>query len=113
MEGRGCFLIIIFVFFCFSQVLSDFDFEADEDLPYNLHQVTVRGGNRRLMQSIDCQGLCGVRCGRHSRPNMCLRACGTCCMRCKCVPPGTYGNREACGVCYTDMTTHGNKTKCP
>ncbi|WOH08330.1 hypothetical protein DCAR_0727768 [Daucus carota subsp. sativus] len=61
----------------------------------------------------DCQGLCKVRCGAHSRPNVCTRACGTCCARCKCVPPGTYGNRQACGKCYTEMTTHGNRPKCP
>ncbi|XP_058112183.1 snakin-2-like [Magnolia sinica] len=73
----------------------------------------VNGGNRRLMATIDCDGLCKVRCGQHSRPNVCTRACGTCCLRCKCVPPGTSGNREVCGTCYTDMTTHGNKTKCP
>ncbi|CAL5327210.1 unnamed protein product [Camellia sinensis] len=61
----------------------------------------------------DCGGLCKQRCSLHSRPNVCTRACGTCCVRCKCVPPGTSGNREMCGKCYTDMTTHGNKTKCP
>ncbi|KAL6318813.1 hypothetical protein AAG906_001286 [Vitis piasezkii] len=60
-----------------------------------------------------CGGLCKDRCSLHSRPNVCVRACGTCCVRCKCVPPGTSGNRELCGKCYTDMTTHGNKTKCP
>ncbi|XP_022889850.1 gibberellin-regulated protein 14-like [Olea europaea var. sylvestris] len=62
---------------------------------------------------INCKGLCNHRCSLHSRPKICLRACGTCCVRCKCVPPGTFGNRELCGKCYTDMTTHGNKTKCP
>ncbi|KAF7838373.1 snakin-2-like [Senna tora] len=76
-------------------------------------QLIVKDGNRRLMQTIDCGGLCSDRCSAHSRPNLCKRACGTCCVRCKCVPPGTSGNREICGTCYTDMTTHGNKTKCP
>ncbi|KAF9623751.1 hypothetical protein IFM89_005258, partial [Coptis chinensis] len=33
--------------------------------------------------------------------------------RCKCVPPGTFGNKEMCGKCYTEMTTHGNRPKCP
>ncbi|KAH9709146.1 GASA-like protein [Citrus sinensis] len=73
----------------------------------------VKGANRRLLTSVDCVGLCRVRCSLHSRPNVCTRACGTCCARCNCVPPGTSGNREMCGRCYTDMTTHGNKTKCP
>ncbi|XP_057774697.1 snakin-2-like [Salvia miltiorrhiza] len=77
--------------------------------------LVVKGGNsnRRLLSYVDCGQLCKARCRLHSRPNLCNRACGTCCLRCKCVPPGTYGNREICGTCYTDMTTHANKTKCP
>ncbi|KAK1423037.1 hypothetical protein QVD17_18330 [Tagetes erecta] len=78
----------------------------------SLFQV-VKGPNRRLLPFVDCGGLCAIRCGKHSRPNVCTRACGTCCQRCKCVPPGTHGNREMCGTCYTDMLTHGNKPKCP
>eukprot|EP00258_Populus_trichocarpa_P027137 XP_024443156.1 gibberellin-regulated protein 14 isoform X2 [Populus trichocarpa] len=61
----------------------------------------------------DCTPLCGQRCKLHSRKRLCVRACMTCCDRCKCVPPGTYGNREKCGKCYTDMTTRRNKPKCP
>ncbi|KAK4752727.1 hypothetical protein SAY87_021525 [Trapa incisa] len=61
----------------------------------------------------DCIQQCDRRCALHSRKRVCLRACMTCCDRCKCVPPGTFGNREMCGKCYTDMTTHGNRTKCP
>ncbi|XP_022983874.1 gibberellin-regulated protein 14 [Cucurbita maxima] len=60
-----------------------------------------------------CNPECGRRCQLHSRKNVCIRACLTCCYRCRCVPPGTYGNREVCGKCYTDMTTHGNRPKCP
>ncbi|XP_028771233.1 gibberellin-regulated protein 14 [Neltuma alba] len=61
----------------------------------------------------DCVPLCENRCQLHSRKRVCIRACSTCCERCKCVPPGTYGNREVCGKCYTDMVTHGNRYKCP
>ncbi|KAL3820146.1 hypothetical protein ACJIZ3_006051 [Penstemon smallii] len=39
-------------------------------------------------------------------------ACGTCCARCNCVPPGTYGNFETC-PCYASLTTHGGRKKCP
>ncbi|KAG6747025.1 hypothetical protein POTOM_049401 [Populus tomentosa] len=97
MAVRSLLALMVFVF-CLAEVF---------------FQHVVRGGNRRLMQDIDCGGLCKQRCSLHSRPNVCTRACGTCCVRCKCVPPGTSGNREVCGTCYTDMTTHGNKTKCP
>lgn len=99
-------LLVAVLIFCVTEVSSDA--KIDE----HGNQI-VKGTNRRLMQYLDCDGLCKGRCSMHSRPNVCTRACGTCCVRCKCVPPGTSGNREVCGTCYTDMTTHGNKTKCP
>ncbi|GMP30385.1 hypothetical protein CsSME_00005077 [Camellia sinensis var. sinensis] len=61
----------------------------------------------------ECVPLCEERCKLHSRKRVCVRVCMTCCDRCRCVPPGTNGNREKCGKCYTDMTTHGGKSKCP
>ncbi|CAH9123128.1 unnamed protein product [Cuscuta epithymum] len=61
----------------------------------------------------ECGPPCLERCKLHSRPNVCQRACTTCCVRCKCVPPGQSGNKEMCGSCYTSMTTHGGRTKCP
>ncbi|KAH6820288.1 GAST1-like protein 1 [Perilla frutescens var. hirtella] len=61
---------------------------------------------------IDCGSACAARCKLSSRPNLCKRACGTCCARCSCVPPGTYGNYDAC-PCYASLTTRDNKPKCP
>ncbi|KAL3843395.1 hypothetical protein ACJIZ3_000798 [Penstemon smallii] len=63
-------------------------------------------------EKMDCGGACASRCKLSSRPNLCKRACGTCCARCNCVPPGTYGNYEAC-PCYAKLTTRENKPKCP
>ncbi|KAK9277843.1 hypothetical protein L1049_027400 [Liquidambar formosana] len=115
MAAVRVLLGVMVLLFCLAEVSSDFNIEEEisEAAPYAPLQLIVRDGNRRLMQDIDCGGLCKQRCSLHSRPNVCTRACGTCCVRCKCVPPGTSGNREMCGTCYTDMTTHGNKTKCP
>ncbi|KAH7845554.1 hypothetical protein Vadar_003516 [Vaccinium darrowii] len=59
-----------------------------------------------------CTKACTARCGKASRQKMCLRACGTCCYRCSCVPPGTSGNQALC-PCYYNMTTHGGRRKCP
>ncbi|BAT76125.1 hypothetical protein LR48_Vigan01g239600 [Vigna angularis] len=112
MALRELVLLGILLLVCVAKVSSDVNTEKEE-LRFPDDPLTVRDGNRRLMQDIDCGGKCKTRCGAHSRPNLCHRACGTCCVRCKCVPPGTSGNRELCGTCYTDMTTHGNKTKCP
>ncbi|XVF73907.1 hypothetical protein PTKIN_Ptkin13bG0018500 [Pterospermum kingtungense] len=61
---------------------------------------------------IDCGGACTARCRLSSRPHLCKRACGTCCARCNCVPPGTAGNQEMC-PCYASLTTHGGRRKCP
>ncbi|CAA7397954.1 unnamed protein product [Spirodela intermedia] len=60
----------------------------------------------------DCGRACSARCRKASRWRMCTRACGTCCRRCNCVPPGTAGNRDVC-PCYAKMTTHGGRLKCP
>ncbi|XP_052202509.1 snakin-2 [Diospyros lotus] len=67
---------------------------------------------RSLLQQIDCGAACEARCRLASRHKICMRACGTCCERCNCVPPGTSGNKETC-PCYANMTTHGGKPKCP
>ncbi|CAK7346212.1 unnamed protein product [Dovyalis caffra] len=61
---------------------------------------------------IDCASACAARCQLSSRPNLCHRACGTCCARCNCVPPGTSGNYDVC-PCYGNMTTHYGRHKCP
>ncbi|KAF6159869.1 hypothetical protein GIB67_032953 [Kingdonia uniflora] len=60
-----------------------------------------------------CPGLCGFRCSKHSKFDHCMRACKTCCQRCRCVPPSTYGNKEMCGKCYAEMKTHNDEYKCP
>ncbi|XP_052196921.1 gibberellin-regulated protein 1-like [Diospyros lotus] len=62
--------------------------------------------------AIDCGAACGSRCRLSSRPNLCKRACGSCCAECHCVPPGTYGNYEAC-PCYSRLKTHNKVRKCP
>ncbi|CAL5194433.1 unnamed protein product [Lathyrus oleraceus] len=113
MALRNLFVLGLLLLVCLSnlmQVSSEHEIEMEkedeEELQLPNELLTVRDGNRRLMQDIDCGGLCGSRCGVHSRPNLCNRSCGTCCVRCKCVPPSTSGNRELCGACYTDMTIH-------
>ncbi|ONK55544.1 uncharacterized protein A4U43_UnF1920 [Asparagus officinalis] len=69
-------------------------------------------GETSTAGGLNCGGLCAIRCSKSSRPNLCKRACGTCCARCKCVPKGTYGNEDSC-PCYATMTTRGGEHKCP
>ncbi|KAK1269690.1 Gibberellin-regulated protein 1 [Acorus gramineus] len=82
---------------------------ADARLEFESH---MGGSGRSLLGTIDCSAECTRRCSLASRKKICLRACGTCCNRCGCVPPGTYGNKEVC-PCYARMTTHGGALKCP
>lgn len=67
---------------------------------------------RYIPRKINCNYACAIRCSKARRKNVCGRACKTCCRRCHCVPPGTYGNKSAC-PCYASLRTHGNKPKCP
>ena len=93
----------------------------------NLHPVNCRfpiwvqcGFSFDLILSCtnsDCGAACGYRCSKTKRPNLCKRACGSCCAKCSCVPPGTSGNYEAC-PCYYNLTTVIKSTgkvvrKCP
>ncbi|KAL6651811.1 hypothetical protein ACP70R_010736 [Stipagrostis hirtigluma subsp. patula] len=64
------------------------------------------------MNPIDCGSACAARCALASRQKLCVRACGTCCARCNCVPPGTAGNLDQC-PCYAAVITHGGRRKCP
>ncbi|EPS63762.1 hypothetical protein M569_11025 [Genlisea aurea] len=63
-------------------------------------------------QTMDCGGACSERCRLAGRQNLCKRACGTCCLRCNCVPPGTSGNYQFC-PCYAALTTRDKQRKCP
>ncbi|KAK2355568.1 gibberellin-regulated protein [Trifolium repens] len=65
-----------------------------------------------LPQTIDCKVACEGRCKVSSRPNLCKRACGSCCTACNCVPPGTAGNFDSCD-CYAKITTRNQIRKCP
>ncbi|KAL6844369.1 hypothetical protein ACP4OV_026042 [Aristida adscensionis] len=64
------------------------------------------------MNSIDCGSACAARCAVASRQKLCVRACGSCCARCRCVPPGTDEGYDQC-PCYAAITTHGGRRKCP
>ncbi|XP_048502986.1 gibberellin-regulated protein 1-like [Beta vulgaris subsp. vulgaris] len=75
-------------------------------------EVIESNGPKRSLLGINCGASCVARCRLSRRPKLCHRACGTCCARCGCVPPGTSGNQEQC-ACYYNQTTHGGKRKCP
>ncbi|KAL6547924.1 hypothetical protein OROHE_009629 [Orobanche hederae] len=59
-----------------------------------------------------CASKCGMRCSKASIQKRCLKYCGICCGKCNCVPPGTYGNKDAC-PCYRDMKNSKGQPKCP
>ncbi|XWS29199.1 hypothetical protein CRYUN_Cryun24cG0008100 [Craigia yunnanensis] len=63
-------------------------------------------------QTIDCGEACQGRCKLSKRLNLCKRACGSCCAKCNCVPPGTAGSHEYC-PCYANLTTRNKICKCP
>ncbi|KAG0488036.1 hypothetical protein HPP92_006847 [Vanilla planifolia] len=63
-------------------------------------------------EEIDCKSSCARRCSEAGNHKRCMRACQSCCARCHCVPPGTYGHKEEC-PCYANMKTKGGRPKCP
>ncbi|XP_047983814.1 peamaclein-like [Salvia hispanica] len=59
-----------------------------------------------------CSNNCKARCARAGVADRCLKYCGICCVKCKCVPEGTYGNKHQC-PCYRDLLNSKGKPKCP
>ncbi|AES59365.1 putative gibberellin regulated protein [Medicago truncatula] len=59
-----------------------------------------------------CSSKCGQRCSKAGMKDRCMKFCGICCGKCKCVPSGTYGNKHEC-PCYRDMKNSKGKPKCP
>ncbi|CDP01447.1 unnamed protein product [Coffea canephora] len=67
----------------------------------------------KTTRTLDCGQACAARCALASRQKLCKRACGTCCARCSCLPPGTFGSQKLFCPCYFSMTTHGGRRRCP
>ncbi|KAK4401722.1 Snakin-1 [Sesamum angolense] len=59
-----------------------------------------------------CKRGCESRCAVAGVKDRCLKYCGICCAKCKCVPAGTYGNKHQC-PCYRDMRNSKGTPKCP
>ncbi|KAA8537822.1 hypothetical protein F0562_027598 [Nyssa sinensis] len=59
-----------------------------------------------------CDSKCGERCSKAGLKDRCLKYCGICCEECKCVPSGTYGNKDEC-PCYRDKKNSKGNPKCP
>ncbi|KAL2318482.1 hypothetical protein Fmac_032358 [Flemingia macrophylla] len=63
-------------------------------------------------ETVFCASKCARRCSKAGMKDRCMRFCGICCTKCKCVPSGTYGNKHEC-PCYRDMKNSKGKPKCP
>ncbi|KAM0936725.1 putative gibberellin regulated protein [Dioscorea sansibarensis] len=76
--------------------------------------LTVSYFQETMAGSAFCDSKCNVRCSKASVHDRCLFNCGVCCEECKCVPSGTYGNKDEC-PCYRDKVTKDEKKKpkCP
>ncbi|KAL9240991.1 hypothetical protein vseg_015152 [Gypsophila vaccaria] len=55
---------------------------------------------------------CNFRCSETSHQKPCLFFCNMCCVKCLCVPSGTFGHKEEC-PCYNDWKTQQGTPKCP
>ncbi|XP_076917085.1 protein RSI-1-like [Bidens hawaiensis] len=71
----------------------------------------VAQGKNRLRAS-ECKPRCTYRCSATSHKKPCMFFCQKCCAKCRCVPPGVYGNKQKC-ACYNNWKTQEGKPKCP
>ncbi|KAK9756064.1 hypothetical protein RND81_01G070800 [Saponaria officinalis] len=59
-----------------------------------------------------CDTKCAYRCQKWGVHSKCMHFCKMCCDKCKCVPSGTFGNKDEC-PCYRDWYSKHGKPKCP
>ncbi|CDP03885.1 unnamed protein product [Coffea canephora] len=64
------------------------------------------------MVATGCGSECDRRCSATSHRNDCLWFCNSCCKKCLCVPPSTFGNKQCC-ACYGNRKTKKGTPKCP
>ncbi|KAK7313711.1 hypothetical protein VNO77_38906 [Canavalia gladiata] len=83
-----------------------FNLSAPENSPF--HQALIM----RIMETDMCSSKCAQRCAKAGMKDRCMRFCGICCNKCKCVPFGTYGNQHEC-PCYRDSKNSKGRPKCP
>ncbi|XP_021854020.1 gibberellin-regulated protein 12-like [Spinacia oleracea] len=74
-------------------------------------EVSMAGGPGSLTKR-ECPSACDYRCSKTHHRKPCLLYCNKCCVKCLCVPSGTYGNKEEC-PCYNNWKTQEGKPKCP
>ncbi|KAJ8644190.1 hypothetical protein MRB53_005938 [Persea americana] len=74
-------------------------------------EVCQAGGEGSLKPE-QCAEACNYRCSATSHKKPCLLYCKQCCLKCLCVPSGTYGNKEEC-PCYNNWKTKEGGPKCP
>ncbi|XP_031479220.1 gibberellin-regulated protein 12-like [Nymphaea colorata] len=69
-------------------------------------------GGEGSLRPEECPAKCEYRCSATSHKKPCLFFCNKCCLKCLCVPSGTYGHKEEC-PCYNNWKTQEGKPKCP
>ncbi|KMZ63342.1 hypothetical protein ZOSMA_415G00160 [Zostera marina] len=111
---------LVLFFFFFATILLEISAQSSSSSDIKGTEADGVDGGRKLYHIRYPRGLkpycdkrCWVRCTGNSNHKACLRTCGTCCSRCRCVPPGRYASRNSCGACYARMTTHHGWLKCP
>ncbi|KAI5063502.1 hypothetical protein GOP47_0022049 [Adiantum capillus-veneris] len=99
MASRLALLLCVALFFvlvCASAVSSDNAAEGS-DLSMNAaaYNKPRYGSTQGSLRATQCPGACSYRCSKTSTRKACMFFCQKCCAKCLCVPPGTYGNKQA------------------
>ncbi|XP_010469793.1 PREDICTED: gibberellin-regulated protein 12-like [Camelina sativa] len=81
------------------------------DSPAETPAAHKMGGEGSLRPE-ECPAECQRRCSATSHKKPCLFFCNKCCLKCLCVPSGTYGHKEEC-PCYDNWRTKEGGPKCP
>ncbi|GMJ03798.1 hypothetical protein like AT3G10185 [Hibiscus trionum] len=105
------FLAVMLLLLAHNNAASSSD-EAPSPQPQPANNVTMHGITQGSLLPQECGPRCSERCSKTQYKKPCLFFCNKCCVKCLCVPPGTYGNKQVC-PCYNNWKTKRGGPKCP
>ncbi|XP_020253595.1 gibberellin-regulated protein 12-like isoform X2 [Asparagus officinalis] len=109
--GRSANALLLLFLLCFVAMVATSEHLVDEELEASLASAKHKHKHSGLSDA-ECPGACQFRCSKTQYKKPCLFFCQKCCYTCKCVPPGTYANKEKC-PCYNNWKTKRGGPKCP
>ncbi|PKU60769.1 Gibberellin-regulated protein 6 [Dendrobium catenatum] len=109
IRSASSFFFIVLLFSCTVMAASEYIINGELGMSLAAKKQKHKHSG---FSAAECPGACQYRCSKTSYKKPCLFFCQKCCLKCRCVPPGTFAHKEVC-PCYNNWKTKRGGPKCP